>query len=646
MLFRRLLIVLTLAVAFLPVSAQPYLTERDVSGKTLKLYDEARRHLNASRYEEALEALEKILQKEPAFIDARLMYADLNLQMKRYGPAETAFEEALALGPGYAPLAFFLLGQAEFGQQKYEESAAHIEQYLRSGKAKGEQLAEAELLRASAEFAAGAVKAPVPFQPESLGPGINTPNPEYLPSLSADGQFLVYTARPQANNEDIFFSRRQDGAWQPGQPVGALNTAGNDSSPSISANGKAMVFTRSSSSGNFGLYFSWQQDGRWTEPQPLPAPVNTSAWESQPSLSADGRELYFVSDRPGGQGRLDLWVSRQQPDGNWGKPENLGPAINTPLNEQAPFIHPDGQTLYFMSKGHPGMGQYDLFLSRRQADGSWGPPQNLGYPINTPDNEGALIVSLDGKTAYFDTDRLGPTGLSQEMGNADLFSFELYPAARPLPATYVKAVIRDANTRRPLIAGVDFVKLKSGRSHVQAQTDETGEFLVVLPTGEDYALNVSRPGYFFHSENFALSTAGSLAEPFLLEIGLSPIPEPMAEMPATRPVILKNVFFETGSAALLPESALELNRLKNLLEENPALKIRINGHTDNVGSEADNLLLSKQRAKAVYDYLVQQGIGPERLQYEGYGENRPIATNETPEGRQENRRTEFEPVRE
>ena len=164
--------------------------------------------------------------------------------------------------------------------------------------------------------------------------------------------------------------------------------------------------------------------------------------------------------------------------------------------------------------------------------------------------------------------------------------------------------------------------------------------------GEDYALHVNKPGYLFHSENFALSQAGSLSEPFLLEIELSPIPEPASETTTAKPVILKNVFFETGSAALRPESATELNRLKELLEENPELKIRINGHTDNVGSEEDNQVLSENRAKAVYDFLVEKGIGRQRLRFKGYGESKPIATNETAEGRQLNRRTEFEAIRE
>jgi outer membrane protein OmpA-like peptidoglycan-associated protein len=407
-----------------------------------------------------------------------------------------------------------------------------------------------------------------------------------------------------------------------------------------------MAFARNDRSGNFDLYYARQENGSWQDPERLPAPVNTGGFESQPTLSADGNLLLFVSDREGGFGRLDLWATRRNPDGSWRDPQNLGDMINTPLNEQAPFFHPDGQTLYFMSKGHPGMGQYDLFLARLKPDGSWGRPHNLGYPINTANNEGALIVSLDGKTAYFDTDQLGPTARTQEMGNADLYTFDLYPEARPQPATYVEATVRDAATKRPLQAKLEFVRLNTQKIHQQGQTDERGQFLVVLPMGQDYALNVSKEGYLFHSENFALSEPTDLTEPYQLIIELRPVPETdiSVEKPSA-PVVLRNVFFASGSAELKQESIPELNQLKSFLEDNPERGIIINGHTDNVGEEADNLALSEARAKAVRDYLASHGINPIRLGYKGYGESRPVATNETPEGRALNRRTEFEIVK-
>jgi outer membrane protein OmpA-like peptidoglycan-associated protein/tetratricopeptide (TPR) repeat protein len=623
--------------------AQEYITRKDADKKALKYFEEARSALNNSDKEAALEALDKSLKKEPAFVDALLMKADLWLQLKNYASAEETFEKALTIAPDYAPLALLFVAEAEFEQQKYDEAIAHAQQYLKEGKPSERRQQKADKMLKNAQFALRALKTPLPFQPQSLGPNINTARPEYLPSLTADGRFLVYTSRTDGKREDIFFSERRDTGWTTGVPLESLNSPFNDSSPAIAANGKAMAFARDNRDGNFDLFFAEKIRGQWQEPKRIPAPVSTAHWESQPSLSADGQTLYFVSDRPGGKGKLDLWVSHRQEDGSWGQVANLGSRINTSYNEQAPFIHPDGQTLYFMSKGHPGMGEYDLFLSRKDETGEWNEPENLGYPINTQYNEGALAISLDGKTAYFDTDKFGPTGEYQEMGNADLFSFNLPANARPMPATYVQATVRDAESRAPLTAEVSFIRLRDNEQHIRAETDEEGQFLTVLPLGENYALNVSKKNYLFHSENFALEAIQSIDKPFMLDILLHQIPDSGTPMAGT-PIVLKNVFFDTGSADLLPTSVAELQQLKQLLVDQPGLRIQINGHTDNVGSPDDNQLLSEKRAQAVYNYLIQSGIAAERLQYKGFGERRPIADNGTSEGRQLNRRTEFEVV--
>ena len=627
------------------LTGQEYLTKKDVSGKVLKYYNEARSALNQHNNKMALESLDKALKKTPNFIDAQLMKADILLQIKHFAEAEKSFEKAILSAPDYASLTYLLLAEAEMNQEKYGEAVTHLEEFLAFEKISERRKARAQQLLTNAQFAAEAVKNPVPFDPVSLGETINTSRPEYLPSLTANGELLVYTSRVDGRHEDIFFSEYSDSAWGKGQPLAALNTPGNDSSPSIAANGRSMAFARDNRETSFDLYFAEQKAERWIKPERLPSPISTKAWESQPCLSADGRELFFVSDRQGGKGQLDIWVCTRQPDGQWGAPVNLGKPINTALNEQAPFLHPDGQTLYFMSKGHPGMGAYDLYFSRRNEEGDWSTPQNLGYPVNTINNEGALIVSLDGSTAYFDTDKLGPTGKYQEMGNADLFSFELHEEARPLPVTYVQAKVRDADTRRPLEAQVSFVKLEHSRTFLEAMTDEKGQFLTVLPLGENYALNVSKPGYLFYSENFALEEMTSIQEPFILDIRLRKVPTETSQLQENKPIILKNIFFDTGSADLLPTSITELEKLQQLLEDHLNLHIQINGHTDNIGQAKDNLILSEARAKAVSNYLIEKGIEKERLLYKGFGEERPIATNNTAEGRQTNRRTEFEVIK-
>lgn len=588
--------------------------------------------------EAALQDLEKALEMDPTFIDAQIEWANVKNQERKYAEAEFGYEKALRIDPNYQPGVIFSLGIVEFDQGKFGEATGHFEQFLKQEKISEKSRSAAQRYLEKARFVAHALANPVPFEPKNLGPSINTADHEYLPSLTADGEKLIYTA-VRRNQEDFFSSNNENGVWQKGQPITAVNTEYNEGAQSISADGKYLVFTvcERPGIGRCDLCFSTFKDGKWTEVRVLPEPVNSPAYESLPSVSADGRTIYFTSDRKGGLGGLDIWVTSRQPDGKWGEPQNLGAPVNTPENDQAPFIHPDGHTLYFMSRGLPGMGEYDLYFSRKQPDGKWGEPQNLGYPINTKGNEGAFIVSLDGKTAYFASDMAGG------FGKNDIYTFELHEAARPQPVTFVKATVSDAVSKQKLVAVVEFVDLATGQVHASSKTGSDGEFLVTLPAGKDYALNVSKEQYLFYSENFALADSGSLHKPFLLDIALTPIPAAagMGDLPKADPVILKNVFFETGSAELKKESQVELSRLKKLLDVNPALHIQINGHTDDVGAESDNLTLSENRAKAVYSFLVAQGIAANRLKYKGFGESAPIADNATEGGKRQNRRTEF-----
>lgn len=632
------------------IAAQKYTTIRIASGKIRTIYERGMRMSFNGQLDAAVADLEKALAMDPTFIDAQIEWANVKNQQGKMAEAEMGYEKALAIDPNYEPGVLYSLAIVEFDQKKLEEAAAHFEQFLNApGKISEKRKATAERYLKNVRFAAEAIKNPVPYEPKNLGPNINTADAEYLPTISADGETLIYTA-VRGRQEDFYRSKKVNGEWQPGEPIEAINTPSNEGAQSVSADGKFLVFTachRRDGLGGCDLYFSELKKGQWTPVRNIGAPINSAGWESQPSISSDGKTLYFTSERRGGPGGKDIWVSHRQPNGRWSDPQNLGAPVNTPDDEQSPFIHPDGQTLYFMSNGHPGMGGFDLYLSRRQPDGKWGEPQNLGYPINTEGNEGALSVSLDGKTAYFATDILmKKEGVSsfdnpQGKGTTDIYSFEMPVRNRPQPVTYVKARVSDAATGQKISAKVEFVELQSGQLFASAETEEDGEFLVTLPAGKDYALSVSKEKYLFYSDNFALAENGTPGEPFLLDIALTPISSGTGETARAKPIVLKNVFFETGSAELKKESLIELNRLKKLLEDNPSLKIQINGHTDNVGSDADNLTLSNNRAKAVYDFLVQEGIEVKRLKFKGFGETEPVVANETAEGRQQNRRTEF-----
>jgi len=627
--------------------AQDELTADKVKGKAKAQYAEALTHYRMQRYESAIEVLDKLLNSKPKLVDAWLLRANAYLDLRNYAAAEADFEQAINLDRNYYWRGIFDLGRAEQMQKKYDEAIAHFEEYAKNEKLKPAQRREVTREIANALFSREAVKNPEIFVPQRLSDSINTPALEYLPSLTADGDNLVYTVNADGQ-EDFYVSHRDKGGWRKGRPIAALNTRKDEGAQQISADGRTLVYAADYGAGglgNFDIYMSEVRQARWTKPLNLGAPVNSSAWDSQPCLAADGQTLFFSSERPGGLGGRDIWMSKRDSDGRWSNPVNLGAPVNTPDNEQAPFFHPDGHTLYFMSNGHPGMGGADLFFSKIDEDGHWSQPQNLGYPINTPADEGALVVSTDGRTAYYASDQSTVPGGRY---NLDIYTFEMPLAARPGPVTYAKAIVFDNDSRRRLEARVEVFDVQSASKLREIASSSNGEFLICLPAGHNYALNVSKDGYLFHSEHFALSEVTSFDKPFTIEIGLTPIPEANqteGELPGNKPVILRNVFFQSGSAALRPESIAELNRLRKLLEDHPALKIRIQGHTDNQGEADSNLVLSENRAKSVFNFLVDNGIDVTRLSYLGFGESQPIDTNDTPEGRQNNRRTEFVIVR-
>lgn len=637
-----------------PTTSGNYLTRKTASEKLKKTYKKGIKYSRAGENEKALKEFSKALKKEPTFIDAQIQWSAIHYDMKNYEVAEQGFEKVIQIDSFYKKKVFYTLALAEMRMKKFDEAIVHFENYIAADPNNDILEKKSKKHIANSRFMKMAYANPVPYEPKSLGENINTKNPEYLPSLTADGKQLIYTARLYGQ-EDFIMSTKKDGVWQKGIPLNGVNTEQNEGAQSISADGKFLVFTacnRKDGYGSCDLYYSEIRDGRWTPAANIGSPINSRGWESQPSISADGRAIYFTSSRKGGQGGKDIWVSYRQKDGKWGRPQNLGDIINSPYDEQSPFIHPDNQTLYFMSDGHPGMGGHDLFFARKKNEKEWFTPKNLGYPINTEAGEGALVLSLDGKTGYFASDTKNVKtdesvfDSGTKGGHTDLYSFELYKEARPQPVTYVQAYVYDLETKKKLSAKIDFVDLNSGETYASSFSDQDGEFLVCLPMGKNYALNISKEKYLFHSENFSLEKTQSLNNPFLLKIGLQPIKEkPVSaevEPEATSPpVVLRNVLFETGSAELKPESLFELNQLLQLLEKNSTLKIQINGHTDNVGSDENNLTLSTNRAKAVKDFLIKNGILASRLSHKGYGETKPIDSNDTEWGRQNNRRTEF-----
>ncbi len=597
--------------------------------------------------EGSLKELTAALKADPTFIDAQIQQAALFYKLQKLTEAEIAFEKAVKIDPNYEPEALFSLGNIEVKQEKFAEAADHYEQYLACSKITNDGRLKAEKPARDARFTSIAIKKPVPFEPKLMSDSINTAQySEYLPTVTADGETMIFT-RLFARQEDFFQSKKINGVWQKAVALDELNTDNSEGAQVVSADGNLLLFAakdRPDGLGSFDIYFSKKINEKWAPAKPF-VPINTSFWESQPSISADGRTIYFASNRPNNAGGIDIWYVQLE-NGKWSEARNLGAPINTRWDDQTPFIHADNATLFFTSEGHAGMGGKDLFLSRKSSDSTWNKPENLGFPINTKENEGTLAVALDGKLAYF--------GRATKADLYDIFTFDLYEKIRPAPVTYVRATVRDAADKTVLSnVKLEFVDLASQKIAALSTTDEAGAFLTCLPFGKNYALNVSRKDYVFQSENFNLSESATFDKPFILDIFLqklaqnnqntegSPKTQTPSKIDESKPIVLKNVFFETNKADLRKESRTELNKLRLLLAENPSMKIEISGHTDNVGSDADNLSLSEKRAKAVRDFLIQNGIATERLTYKGYGKTQLVDSNDTETGRAANRRTAF-----
>jgi tetratricopeptide (TPR) repeat protein len=616
--------------------AQEYHT---VSFKAVKAYKEGLTCYDYLDYKNAESYFKQAIEVDDKFFEAYMMLGELQLKLKNYSAAAGNLQKAIYIDSLVYKPAFFSLATSEFMSGDYEKALVHYKNYLKLDKISETNRAEAVKNVRNCEFAIEALKNPVPFNPESVGKGINTPDNEYWPSITADGQTMMFTrqAKPveraglkRIAQEDFYISSLSHNTWQTAVNAGSpLNTAQNEGAQTLSSDGTYMYFTACERSGGFGscdIYFSAFNDGRWSYPVNLGSPVNTSKWESQPSVSANGRMLFFSSSRTSGEGGKDLWYSILGKDGKWGEPVNLGAAINTPGDEMSPFIHFDGKTLYFASNGRPGMGGFDIYKTRMNDDSTWTEPQNLGYPINTFNDEMGLVIESDGRKAYFSSER------DKENGK-DIFSFDLYEAVRPDPVAYFKGQVTDKETGKMLVAGFELINLSTGKSVVSSKTDRYGNFLVCIPLGYDYALNITKPGYLFFSQNFMFEGSHPVLKPYLMHVNLSPLK-------VGEKMVLTNVFYETDSWELKKESLSELDKLLDLLNENRQLIVEIGGYTDATGNYEHNIVLSEKRALSVVNFLVDNGISSDRLKYKGYGDTSPIGDNITPEGRRLNRRTE------
>jgi len=601
--------------------------------RAAKAYREAKSYLAVQDYTNAKISLDEALLLDERFVEAWILLGDVNIGLGDKKNGIEAYIKSIPLAPRYSFPMYYRLAIAEHSLGDYSEALQHIRKYLSSKKISEKYRKKANALKKSCEFSISAMRSPVTFNPDNLGVNINSIADEYLPALSADGSTLIFTRSKKVDgfrNEDFYVSYNNTDDWQLAKNLGApINTPQNEGAQCITADGLTLYFTACSRNDSYGrcdLYESNFVNDKWTDPVNLGENINTENWESQPAISADGRQLFFVSNRSGGRGGKDIWVSYKNAKGTWTKAKNLGKDINSSKDDISPFLHWDNQTLYYASKGFVGMGGFDIFLSRLDEAGNWGTVKNIGYPINSPSDENSLIVAKDGRTAYF-----ASAYFNDGRSDLDLYTFDLPQESRAREVAYVQGVITDAKMRKPIKAEIELVDLQSGRSYKSSQSDADGNYMLCLPSDAEYALTVSKKNYLFYSENIHLKQEGSiLLKNFkiqAIEVG--------------EQVRLDNIFFELEAYKLKDESATELNKIIQFMESNPFLVVEIGGHTDNSGSKNYNLDLSEQRAASVKNALVQRGLKSNRIQIRGYGMSEPLNSNSSEEERSINRRTEL-----
>ena len=525
------------------------------------------------------------------------------------------------------------------------------------------------------------IEHPVPFSPQNLVYA-NTTKDEYFPSVTADDKILSVTMSSMGNyasNEDLYWSKKDGGRWTAFVPIKELNSPTfNEGSQTISADGRYMFFVACNMPEGFGscdIYYSICTDGVWSKPINAGKSLNTSYWESNPSLSSSGDELFFTSNRPPTYGGRDLWHCRveQLSDGKlrFSNPENLGQAVNSPQDDYAPYIHADNRTLYFLSKGHLNFGGSDIFVSRRGEDGKWSKAKNIGYPINKNTDCYGFTLNGAGDKGY-----ISLLNTDEKERGIDVYEFRLYEEARPSSVVCIKGRVEIESTRvgsekqrvgnkstsvgdkstlvgsNPTLVGSKSTLIGSEKQYVGNKStrvgtfatveifdylrkkpfflshsdSKTGEFTLILPDSGEYGLNVCKPGYVFYSSKID-KTKDTL---YVL----------LSKIERGKSVVLDNIFFAFDSFELDPKSDNEIDRLVSFLKDNPSVAIEIVGHTDNIGNEKRNRVLSENRALSVMKALVAKGIDPSRLVAKGLGMSAPVASNATEEGRQLNRRVE------
>jgi outer membrane protein OmpA-like peptidoglycan-associated protein/tetratricopeptide (TPR) repeat protein len=622
-------------LCFLPSAAAQQAVEWYKKGETL---------LIQGKIEQALHAFRKAGQAQQDFLAAR-RHVGLCLELlKDYDKALDEYKYVLSQDSLFSRGLYFQVGELCYKTGHYLLAAAYFERFQELQKMpaamfglRGERelMEEAEyLLRVPAairasQIAMDSIKLVNITEVRSIGPMINSRADEYFPSLSNDRQLLFYTRRANKSaDEDLYFSKKTQSEWQPGSEVGGrFNSVYHEGMPALVRDGRKLYFTACGRSGVMGPCDLWEADidpqhGEISQSRPLQGVLNSERWESQAAVSCDGNKLFFASNRPGGFGGTDLWMSQRQPDGSWGEPINLGNRINTPADEEAPFLTNDGNTLYFSSTGHPGLGEQDIFVSWKDTDGHWTSPVNIGPPVNTAFRELGFFLTADGLTGYFASDRPGG------FGGMDIYTFELSDQLHSEPITFVEGFVRDSVLGIPLQVTLEIDEVGS------VKTDSEGRFFKCVKAGTVMDISTSRK--FYHSytrqfpipkwDNVNLFPIEILLRSDALPLGAKPDADPAStaqtvpSRPGTKHKMEYSVFFEFDQSNLSGEEVESMRNFIRKVQSKNVVHVEVIGYADDIGSDVYNLKLSEQRAKKVAVLLVQQEISIDQISIEGKGE--------------------------
>lgn len=609
--------------------------------KEIKMLNEAISLKSGNNSQAAFEKLEEVLSKFPEYDNALFVKGQWSVERSKYSEALPALEKLMTINPDFNPLQNKLIAECYFDAKNVEKAKLYADKFLNTPNLSEGNYMDCERLLKSIAFLKTQPLHPEEIIFHNIGENINTDNNEYFPSTTADEEYLYFTKLTRS--EDIWISKKINGQWAPARPIDdpeylengtvtTINSESNDGAHTIAPSGKYLFFTSCGRPNNIGgcdLYSAKLSGGQWGRPKILKPNVNTKHWDSQPCISSDGKKLFFVSGRPDGYGLSDIYVSEILADGTFSEPTNLGDVINTNGSEDRPFLHPDGKTLYFSSDGHPGYGKSDLYMSRFE-NGAWQKPINLGGQINSSNSERSIFVSTLGKTAYISKE-VEKNGIL----NFDIFSFDMPEQLKPFDVTYIKGIVVNSKTNQPIKTSIKIFNTETNENVMSISSDEkNGDFLVTVPLGNEYGFIVNKEGYALFSQNYRFNKSND-NKPQEVLIKLQPLEK------GTK-FELRNVFFETAKYELKSQSTVELDNVVSILTSNPTINIMISGHTDNVGQEMNNKLLSENRAKAVMQYLIEKGIDGTRLSAKGFGSSIPLEDNKTEEGRAKNRRTEIE----